>query len=251
MELEDLFDSRLLLPRRREVDLQMLAAPLLSQPPHLLATIQTHLRLRRDLWTDTWCLNAQDAASASPCEDPAGSWSRRGDVDVKPLPRVLAAYLDRLSTAVDGAGGNGIGRFLEAFVGQPGIVRLRLLDQHEQDGSEPNRYLLQSLDCWNVEGVRGGGGYRRVRCMLHGEKSASMHYSVTSRTWHCYGCGAHETSVSLVARLYRLRDREAVDLIRRWHGLPPPPWPLPASRRNAALPMLAWIRSSAIQVGSN
>lgn len=161
-----------------------------------------------------------------------GSWACR-DGRSPAKPGRVHGYLSELDGQLVGKDGRRVVEFLDWLLVRTQILSFRRLDDETRNGFRA--YLPGS-----VVRVEGGGDHRRVICPFHAERSPSMVFSLTSRSWHCYGCGAHRTHVGLAASLLVLPDREAADLLRRSVGMPRPPWQLTAPRRSRALRVFGW-----------
>ena len=176
-----------------------------------------------------------------------GSWqllSTQGWATQRPiLPRdgIRGRYLAQLDALITGVDGVGLPGFLETVLVGSQCLAARHLANGCDGGlvySPPpfTRYLPGTVPV-----LLGGGDHRRVFCPFHGEQTPSHAYSMTSRLWHCYGCGAHGTHWSLASKAMELGDRQAVDFLRRLVGMPPPPWQLQAPRRNPVLTVYGYL----------
>ena len=188
---------------------------------------------------------------------PVGGWAYRAvwfwgtspfAAEGRKLPQPLAGYLRVLDQAVTGENGAMLAHFLQTFVVDTKIQAFAYLadatgrdsSRSEAEDWRPGANRLHLFSVGYRASMQGSGDHRRCLCPFHEERTPSFAYSLTSRQWHCYGCGQTDTHWSMVARLFRLHDREAVDLLRRWVGQGPPPWPLPSPGRNQAMHVRKW-----------
>lgn len=180
---------------------------------------------------------------------PPESWTHRPPgARFASAPR-LGGYLRGLDAAVTGAGGQGLGPFLEWLLVRSQALSLTWTGTYvgreaawsrDRPWWPPRPFGLERYLPGTRVAPRGWGLYRFACCPFHDDRTPSFAYLLEHRQWHCYGCGVQETHWSLVARALRLDGREAVDLLRRSAGYPPPPWQLPAPRRNRALRLWGW-----------
>ena len=86
--------------------------------------------------------------------------------------------------------------------------------------------LLARSDIVEIVGAREPlkrqGKEYAARCPFHDERSASFTVSQTKQFYHCFGCGAHGTSLSFLMQYERLEFLDAVEELARRVGMEVP-----------------------------